>query len=331
MADILYKWRRFNPKTESYQTTEKYYEDEWQEVSKIKNVEETYYEYGETTTNKGFGTYEGAYAFYLSYQKAGYDVQGPYKEEATGDYFVIYKPKYKKTRTVPKVVWEYDWVSVPKTRTVTKQRTVKGTYKDEVTSYNRSEYPDNGQKGSYFFEYAGIANQPPIIRATNTQMGTVKADFDIRYTVSDGDGDKVKVQVMVDDRVIQYPMETPLDREQTVKIRLSDYALGDHTVTVTATDTNNASDSVTYYFTKSNQAPTISGSDLDLGGVFEDVSVDYIVQDADGDSVEVKISLDGAIKQPFTQTTLGVRRTFTLPIKSVELGRHRIEIEPRHS
>lgn len=326
----LYKWRRYNTKQETYTVREPYTEKEYQNRPRYEDVIEEYYESGSATTNT-YATREQAEGMANFYRKKGYVVNGPWKGDGDYSYIVSYVPRYRKTRTVQKLVDHWEYVDVTKYRDVQKTRTVKGTYRDEVTSTNRSEYPDNGQKGSYFYEYAGLANQPPSIRAYNTRLGTVKADFDIKYTVSDPDGDKVKVQVMVDDRVIQYPMETPLDREQVVRIRLSDYALGNHTVTVTASDTNNASDSVTYYFTKSNQAPTISGSDLDLGGVFKDVSVDYIVQDADGDTVEVKISLDGAIKQPFTQTTLGVRRTFNLPIKSVSLGRHRLEIEARDS
>lgn len=329
MANIVYKWRRYGTKNENYTTREAFtdYRSEDYEVEEEYDVP-IYKEDSGSVTNASYSSANSSADFYRS---EGYIVVGPYKQD-NGNYLFTYSGKRldhfeTRTRTVTKTR------QVPFTnyRNVTKTRKVKGNYLDEVTSTNRSAYPDNGINGSNYYEYAGIANQPPKIRATNTQIGVVKADFDIRYTVSDGDGDKVKVQVMVDDRVIQYPMETPLDREQTVKIRLSDYALGDHTVTVTATDTNNASDSVTYNFTKSNQAPTISGSDLDLGGVFKDVSVDYIVQDADGDSVEVKISLDEGIKQPFTQTTLGVRKTFILPIKSVELGRHKLEIEARDS
>lgn len=326
----LYKWRRYNTKQETYTVREPYTEKEYQNRPRYEDVIEEYYESGSATTNT-YATREQAEGMANFYREKGYAVNGPWKGDGDYSYIVSYVPRYRKTRTVQKLVDHWEYVDVTKYRDVQRTRTVKGTYRDEVTSTNRSEYPDNGQKGSYFFEYAGLANQPPKIRAYNTRLGTVKADFDIRYTVSDPDGDKVKVQVMVDDRVIQYPMETPLDREQVVRIRLSDYALGNHTVTVTASDTNNASDSVTYYFTKSNQAPTISGSDLDLGGVFKDVSVDYIVQDADGDAVEVKITLDGTVKQAFTRTTLGVRRTYTLPIRSVELGLHRLEIEARDS
>lgn len=206
----------------------------------------------------------------------------------------------------------------------------QGSYMGIVEGFE-GQYPYNGQQDGYWYVYDKALNQAPTISGYSTRLGIVRSDFDIRYTVYDSDGDRVRVQVMVDDRVIQYPMDTPLGREQSVRIRLDDYSLGNHTVTITATDSSNASATRTYYFTKSNQAPTISGSDLDLGGVYKDISVGYIVQDADGDSVEVKISLDGAIKQAFTRTTLGVRRTFTLPIKSISLGRHRLVIEARDS
>ena len=325
MAEV-YKWRRYDSRQETYTDKESYTVYEKQTRTYRDLVKKPIYE----NVSSKLGPYN-SYSEALSASR-GYDyVVGPFSDD-NGKYYFGFSHE---VITGYENVWEdkTEVVDVPVTkyRDVQKTRTVKGSYRDEVTSTDRYAYPNSGQKGSYFYEYAGLANQPPSIRAYNTRLGTVKADFDIKYTVSDPDGDKVKVQVMVDDRVIQYPMETPLDREQVVRIRLSDYALGNHTVTVTASDTNNASDSVTYYFTKSNQAPTISGSDLDLGGVFKDVSVDYIVQDADGDTVEVKITLDGTVKQAFTRTTLGVRRTYTLPIKSVSLGRHKLEIEARDS
>lgn len=322
----LYKWKRYNGKEESYSERESYTDYEREPYQRRVEKEVPVYS-TRTETNSGYSSYESASAAASRYDH----VSGPYKD-GSGGYFFSYSESYiSGYKTEVEYVDDYRTVPVTRYRTVTKTRTVKGAYKDDVISANRQAYPDDGKKDAYFYEYAGLANQPPKIKASNTQLGVIKSDFDIRFTVSDPDGDKVKVQIMVDDRVIQYPMETALDREQVVRVRLSDYSLGDHTVTVTATDTDNASDSVTYTFTKSNQAPSISGSDLDLGGVFKDVSVDYIVQDADGDSVEVKISLDGVIKQPFTKTTLGVRRTFVLPIKSVELGRHKLEIEARDS
>ena len=206
------------------------------------------------------------------------------------------------------------------------QTTVSGAYIGEVTSTYRSQYPDDGQQGGYWYKFMGQVNRAPTISGSTTSIGGVKSDFSISYTVSDADNDSVKVQIMVDNKVIQYPMSVPLNRTQTLPIRLSDYGLGNHTITVTATDSSNASATRTYNFSKTNQAPTISGSDMDLGGKSKDFTVDYIVQDADGDSVKVEIKLDGAIKQSPTTTTLGVRRYYSIPIKDIDIGRHTIEI-----
>ena len=185
---------------------------------------------------------------------------------------------------------------------------------------------DSSGASDYTNVYFSKTNAAPTITGSTTSIGSVKGDFQITYAVADADGDDVRVQVMVDNTVIQYPISVPLNRTQTVNIRLADYSLGEHKIVVTATDSKNASATRTYYFSKTNQAPTISGSDLDMGGQYKDFSIDYIVQDADGDSVKVEIKLDGAIKQSPTATTLGVRKYYTVPIKTVDLGRHTIEI-----
>lgn len=174
-------------------------------------------------------------------------------------------------------------------------------------------------------------NSPPVITGSTTDLGHQNNDFSITYRISDEDNDEVKVDVMVDGKVIQYPMAKALNQSHSVPIRIEDYGLGDHTITVTATDTNNASASRTYYFTKSNTAPTISGSDMDLGAKFEDFQVDYLVQDAEGNDVSVEIKVDGTIKQSSSKSTLGVRRYFTIAIKDYEIGRHTIEIKATDS
>lgn len=174
-------------------------------------------------------------------------------------------------------------------------------------------------------------NAPPVITGSSTDLGHQNKDFSITYRVSDEDNDEVKVDVMVDGKVIQYPMAKALDQSHSVPIRIEDYGLGDHTIIATATDTSNASASRTYYFTKSNTAPTISGTDMDLGAKFEDFQVDYLVHDAEGNDVSVEIKVDGTIKQSFNKSTLGVRRYFTIPIKDYEIGRHTIEIKATDS
>lgn len=75
-----------------------------------------------------------------------------------------------------------------------------------------------------------------------------------------------------------------------------------------------------------NTAPKISGENLDLGSKFQDFQVEYIIQDTEGDDVNVEIKVDGVTKQSPTKTTLGVRRFYTVSIKDSKIGKHTIEI-----
>lgn len=315
----MYKWKKYNLKDEKYTA----YENQTYTDYEYKTVTKTRDKY---SNGSGYLTQSAAEAagwgdIARARGKNGHVTTtspGVSSIDSGWSYLAMWKEEYTVTEKTP--------VTKTKRVPVTKTRKVKGSYLEEVQSSNRSAYPDNAQKSGYWYEYAGLANQAPSLTGSSTQIGNVKSDFTISYTVSDPDGDEVKVGIMVDNKVIQYPMAVPLNRSQSVTIRLEDYPLGEHTVTVTATDTSNASATRTYYFSKTNQAPTISGSDMDLGGKYKDFSIDYIVQDADGDSVKVEVKLDGAIKQSPTATTLGVRKYYTVPIKSVDLGRHTIEI-----
>lgn len=315
----MYKWKKYSLKDEKYTDykTEYYTDYEYKTVTKTRDNH---------SNGSGYLTQSAASAagwadIARANGKSGHVTTtspGVSSIDSGWSYLAMWQEEYETTERVP--------VSKSRRVPVTKTRKVKGSYLEEVQSFNRSAYPDNAQKSGYWYEYAGLANQAPSLTGSSTQIGNVKSDFTISYTVSDPDGDEVKVGIMVDNKVIQYPMAVSLNRSQNVTIRLEDYPLGEHTVTVTATDTSNASATRTYYFSKTNQAPSISGSDMDLGGKYKDFSIDYIVQDADGDSVKVEVKLDGAIKQSPSATTLGVRKYYTVPIKSVDLGRHTIEI-----
>lgn len=209
-------------------------------------------------------------------------------------------------------------------------RYTKGKYIGEVTAEDGA-YPRDGTEDGYWYEWDRYANRAPIIGGSNTAIGNVNNDFTISYNLMDEDNDEVKVEIMVDGKVIQYPMPMALNQNHSVPIRLADYGLGEHTITITATDSSNASASRTYSFTKTNTAPTISGSNMDLGAKFQDFQADYIIQDAEGDDVSVEIRVDGAIKQSSSKSTLGVRRYFTIPIKDYDIGRHTIEIKATDS
>ena len=201
----------------------------------------------------------------------------------------------------------------------------RGSYIGEVIAED-GYYPKNGMYNGRWYVWDRFSNRPPTITGSTVFIGAVKNDFDISYTVNDPDGDDVKVEIRIDNRVVQYPIWKPNNVRQTLRIKLDEYGLGEHTITVTATDSSNASVTRTYYFTKSNVAPTISGYDMNKGGVYKDFTIDYIIQDADGDDVKVSILSDGYTKQSPTYTSLGIRKYYTVRMKDYSLGQHTIEI-----
>lgn len=77
---------------------------------------------------------------------------------------------------------------------------------------------------------------------------------------------------------------------------------------------------------KVNQAPTISGSDLDLGGKMSNFDIEYIVQDEDGDQVKVTIYEDTIAKVSDRAVTLGTNNKYTVDLNNFSLGKHTIRI-----
>lgn len=296
----LYKWKQYNLKSEYKTEKIPKYGNVTRYIEERRLVTKTSKDYNEATR--------------IALQINGQVYNPP---SANTDYII------KGYETVEVPYQSYEFIGY---KDKTTEYKVKGTFMKEVVSTERNDYPDDGRKNGYWYEYVGLANRAPVITGSTTNLGNVRDDFAITYNLSDADNDDVSVEIQVDGKVIQYPMAKALDQSHSVPIRIEDYGLGDHTITVTATDSSNASATRTYYFSKTNQAPTISGSDMDLGGKSKDFTVDYIVQDADGDSVKVEIKLDGYTKQSPTTTTLGVRKYYSIPIKDIDIGRHTIEI-----
>lgn len=336
----VYKWSRYQLEQESYQerqavtkykdVTKKRLVTKYRDETKTRQVtkKDAYSQGGYATRDKA------AIAASSKAATSGWYILGTtITQNGTGGtwgYIIRYEYKTTETYTekVPYNTYESYTVQEPYTdyEYVTKYRDVKGSYYDDVVSEDRAAYPDDGIKSGFYYVYEGLANREPSISGTSTQIGVVKKDFDLTYTVNDPDGDEVKVEIRLDNKVIQYPIIVPLGREQSVRIRADEYDLGEHTITITATDTSNASTTRTYYFTKSNTAPSISGSNIDMGSLYKDFTIDYIVQDADGDDVKVSILVDGYVKQSPTPTSLGIRKYYKVEMAKLDLGRHRVEI-----
>lgn len=170
----------------------------------------------------------------------------------------------------------------------------KGDYLERVQSPNRYAYPDNGPQGDfwYVYEYAKTDNNPPTISGNNLDLGSKTDDFNIEYIVSDADYDACTVDIYVDGVKKISGQSVSLNTKNSYEIKMGDFTLGKHNIRITASDSKGANATRTYTFTKSNTAPTISGSDKDLGGRSTAFTENYRVSDKNNDDVAVTITLD---------------------------------------
>lgn len=154
-------------------------------------------------------------------------------------------------------------------------------------------FPQNGQKDGFWYVYDKALNASPEISGSDLDLGSKDSDFTIDYVVSDSDGDVVTVDILVDDVVKVEEKSVPLGVNQKYLVKLDEFSLGDHKIEIRARDSKGAeASSRTYFFSKANTAPKISGSDTDLGNKSTGFTISYRVDDKDADSVSVRISLD---------------------------------------
>ena len=154
-------------------------------------------------------------------------------------------------------------------------------------------FPQDGQEGDFWYVYDKILNASPSISGSDLDLGAKTEDFDIEYFVSDPDGDEVKVSLAVDGTKKFTDKPTPLGIKQRFGIELDKYELGTHKIEIMAVDSKGArADTRTFFFNKTNSAPSISGKDEDLGNKSTAFTIAYRVEDRDSDSVRISVSLD---------------------------------------
>lgn len=168
----------------------------------------------------------------------------------------------------------------------------RGAYISTVKSSSRYTYPDNGEQGGYYYAYQGVDNQPPTISGSNLDLGSKQDDFEIEYTVSDPDKNPCTVDIIVDTVKKISSKSVVLNTKYTYPVKIDEFSLGKHTITITAKDSNGATTSRKYTFTKSNTAPVISGSDTDLGEKSTAFTEEYSVTDRNNDNVDITVTLD---------------------------------------
>ena len=132
-----------------------------------------------------------------------------------------------------------------------------------------------------------VLNTDPLISDSDRNLGDKNQDFTIEYTVNDSDsGDVLTATESSDGRTTKSFAPTRTFKN-TITVNVRELSLGPHTVKVVVTDGQGGTATRTWTFNRVNSAPTISGTDTNLGDKNIGFTYNYTVNDADGDAVTV--------------------------------------------
>ena len=165
--------------------------------------------------------------------------------------------------------------------------------------------------GSYVIEW----NASPTITVDSTALGDKNKGFGIDYSITDADGDTVTANIKLDGTTVVSDFTVDQTITYNYAISNSDFrslATGAHTITITATDSNNATTTVNITFTRVNSEVSISGSDEDKGNIWITPSLTYQVSDTAETTVNVVEKIDNETTQTRTGVTLDSDITFDL-------------------
>ena len=163
-------------------------------------------------------------------------------------------------------------------------RAYRGGYSARLWDYNSSGdwYASVG-----FRPVLEVLNTDPLISDSDRNLGDKNQDFTIEYTVNDSDsGDVLTATESIDGRTTKSFAPTR-NFKNTITVNVRELSLGPHTVKVVVTDGQGGTATRTWTFNRVNSAPTISGTDTNLGDKNIGFTYNYTVNDADGDAVTV--------------------------------------------
>ena len=150
-------------------------------------------------------------------------------------------------------------------------------------------YYSSGSRNVYvgFRPVLEVLNTDPLISDSDRNLGDKNQDFTIEYTVNDSDsGDVLTATESIDGRTTKSFAPTR-NFKNTITVNVRELSLGPHTVKVVVTDGQGGTATRTWTFNRVNSAPTISGTDTNLGDKNIGFTYNYTVNDADGDAVTV--------------------------------------------
>ena len=177
----------------------------------------------------------------------------------------------------------------------------------ETYSGNSSYRANRGSNSARNWDYDGATNQyasvgfrpvlevlntDPLISDSDRDLGDKNSNFTITYTVDDSDsGDVLTATESIDGQTTKSFAPTR-NSVNTITVPVDELSLGSHTVKVVVTDGQGGTATRTWTFTRTNAAPTISGTDTNLGDKNLGFTYQYTVDDADGDTLTVVEALN---------------------------------------
>ena len=166
-----------------------------------------------------------------------------------------------------------------------------------LRGYNSARYWDyHGATYQYasvgFRPVLEVLNTDPLISDSDRDLGDKNSNFTITYTVDDSDsGDVLTATESIDGQTTKSFAPTR-NSVNTITVPVDELSLGSHTVKVVVTDGQGGTATRTWTFTRTNAAPTISGTDTNLGDKNLGFTYQYTVDDADGDTLTVVEALN---------------------------------------
>ena len=140
-----------------------------------------------------------------------------------------------------------------------------------------------------------VLNTDPLISDQDRDLGDKNSNFTIEYTVDDADaGDTLTATESLDGQTTKSFAPTR-NLKNSINVLVDELSLGKHTVKVVVTDGQGGTATRTWTFTRTNSAPTISGTDANLGDKNLGFTYEYSVNDADGDAVNVTEELNDTV------------------------------------
>ena len=137
-----------------------------------------------------------------------------------------------------------------------------------------------------------VLNTDPLISDSDRDLGDKNSNFTITYIVDDSDsGDVLTATESIDGQTTKSFAPTR-NSVNTITVPVDELSLGSHTVKVVVTDGQGGTATRTWTFTRTNAAPTISGTDTNLGDKNLGFTYQYTVDDADGDTLTVVEALN---------------------------------------